>query len=278
MASKLEHGHTRYRNFEICHEGVYKGKILEYSADGTTLLGKPYDFSITKNVIGLFVGLILTLVLVIKSVKIATQTVGQPPHGLLSALEPLVLFVRDDIAKSSIGHNYEKYLPFLLSVFFMIFVTNLSGLIPLAPFGANVTGNISVTLGLALATFLTISINAKKAYWKHIYNTPGVPWWMKFPVPIMPFVEFMGVILKPLVLAIRLFANILAGHVVVLAFVSLIFIFGQMSTMAAGMVSPVAMLFVVFILCLELLVAFIQAFVFTLLSAIFISMAVSDEH
>ncbi len=278
LSSKLEHGHARYNNFELCREGMLKGKIIEYSADGTTLIGKPYDFSITKNLIGLFVGLIVTVLLILKSVKIATLTKGKPPKGILSALEPLVVFVRDDIAKSSLGHKSDKFLPFLLSMFFMIFITNLTGLIPIIPFGANVTGNISVTLGLALFTFLTISFNAKPDYWKHIYNTPGVPWWMKFPIPIMPFVEFMGVILKPLVLAIRLFANMLAGHVIILAFISLIFIFAQMSTLAAAFVSPVTLLFVIFIMCLELLVAFIQAFVFTLLSAIFIGMAVSEHH
>jgi len=279
MSSKLEHGHARYNNFEICKEGTYKGKIVEYSADdGETLIGKPYDFSITKNLIGLLVGLTLTAFLVLKSVKIAYQTKGKPPRGLLSVIEPIVIFVRDDIVKSSIGEKYQKFLPFLLSVFFMIFITNLSGIVPIVPFGANVTGNISVTLGLALFTFLTIHFNANKDYWKHIYNTPGVPWWMKFPVPIMPFVEFMSVLLKPLVLAIRLFANILAGHVIILAFVSLIFIFAQLSAVAAGFVSPVTIIFVMFMFCIEMLVAFIQAFVFTLLSAIFIGMAVAEKH
>ncbi len=278
LSSKFDHGTTKYKNFELVHHGENKGKIVEYDVEGRLLNEKPLDISFTKNVLGLFVGMIITVILLLKAVKIAQMRKGLPPKGILSALEPLVFFVRDDIARSSIGHHADRFLPYLLSVFFMVFITNLTGLIPVVPFGSNVTGNISVTLGLAFFTFITINYNANRNYWKHIYDTPGVPWWMKFPIPIMPFVEFMGVIMKPLVLAIRLFANIMAGHIVVLAFVCLIFIFAQLSTIAAVFVSPVTVIFVVFIFFLELLVAFVQAFVFTLLSAIFIGMAVAEHH
>jgi F-type H+-transporting ATPase subunit a len=278
LSSKFDHGHARYKNFEFATAGENKGKIVEYDEEGRLLNEKPLDISFTKNVLGLVLGLFLTFFIFMKALKVAEVRRGLPPKGILSIVEPLIIFVRDDIAKASIGHHSEKFLPYLLSVFFMIFVTNLTGLVPVVPFGANVTGNISVTLGLALFTFVTINYNANRNYWKHIYNTPGVPWWMKFPIPIMPFVEFLGVLMKPLVLAIRLFANIMAGHIVVLAFICLIFIFAQLSTVAAIFVSPVTLVFVVFITCLEVLVAFIQAFVFTLLSAIFIGMAVAEHH
>lgn len=278
MSSKFEHGHAKYKNLELATTGENKGKIVEYDEEGRLLNSKPYDFSLTKNVVGLLLALTLTFVVFYKAANISTKRRGLAPKGLLSVIEPLVVFVRDDIAKPSIGSKTEKFLPFLLSIFFMVLVTNLSGLIPIVPFGANVTGNLSVTLGLALFTFLTININANRNYWKHIYNTPGVPWFMKFPIPIMPLVEFLGVFIKPLVLAIRLFANIMAGHIIVLAFLCLIFIFSQLSIIAGAVASPFAITFVVFISVLELLVAFIQAFVFTLLSAIFVGMAVAEHH
>ncbi|HON19245.1 MAG TPA: F0F1 ATP synthase subunit A [Salinivirgaceae bacterium] len=278
LSSKFHHGHSRYKNFELVKSGKNKGKIVEYDQNGQLLESNPIDLSIKKNVVGFMLGIIITFLLIHKALKIAQDREGLPPRGILSAVEPLILFVRDDVAKASISHHPDKYVPFLLSVFFMILITNLSGLIPIVPFGANVTGNLSVTLGLALFSFLMINTHANRLYWKHIYNTPGVPWWMKFPIPIMPFVEFLGIILKPLVLAIRLFANILAGHIVVLAFLSLIFIFGQMSIVAASGVAPLSMLFVLFIWTLELLVAFIQAYVFTLLTAIFIGLAVAEHH
>ena len=278
MSSKFEHGHAKYKNLELATVGENKGKITEYDEEGRLLNSKPFDFSLTKNVIGLLVGLTLTFLILYKATSIAKERRGLPPKGILSAIEPLVVFIRDDVARPSLGPKADKFLPFLLSIFFMIFITNLTGLIPVVPFGANVSGNISVTLALALFTFLTININANQNYWKHIYNTPGVPWFMKFPVPIMPIVEFFGVFIKPLVLAVRLFANMMAGHIIVLAFICLIFIFSQLSAIAGVLVSPFTLIFVIFITVLELLVSFIQAYVFTLLSAIFIGMAVAEHH
>jgi F-type H+-transporting ATPase subunit a len=181
------------------------------------------------------------------------------------------LFVRDDIAISNLGeHRYEKFMPYLLTVFFFILINNLMGLIPFPPpFGANVTGNIAVTLTLALFTFFITQINGSKTYWKHIYATPGVPVWL---LPIMFPVELIGMFTKPFALMVRLFANITAGHIIVLSLVSLIFIFKSLA------VAPVSILFVIFMDCLELLVAFLQAYVFTLLSALFIGLAVKEEH
>ena len=193
------------------------------------------------------------------------------PKGIQSFLEPIILFVRDDIAISNIGkHKYEKFMPYLLTVFFFILINNLMGLVPFPPpFGANVTGNIAVTFVLAVFTFLITQFSANKNYWRHVFATPGVPIWL---LPVMIPVELIGIISKPFALMIRLFANITAGHIIVLSLVCLIFIFKSLG------VAPVSILFVIFMDCLELLVAFLQAYVFTLLSALFISLAVEEHH
>ncbi len=169
-------------------------------------------------------------------------------------------------------------MPFLLTLFFFILLNNLLGLIPIFPFGANVTGNIAVTMVLALFTFFVTHIKANKHYWKELVN-PDVPWWLKVPIPLMPIVEISGVFTKPFVLMVRLFANMLAGHMIVTVFVSLIFIFGSLMGAGAGYgVSPVSIAFSVFILLLDVLVSFIQAYVFTLLSALYFGMATAEEH
>lgn len=169
-------------------------------------------------------------------------------------------------------------MPFLLTLFFFILINNLLGLIPIFPFGANVTGNISVTLVLALFTFFMTNLNGNRHYWKEIFN-PDVPWWMKAPIPLMPFVEFAGMFTKPFVLMVRLFANMLAGHLIVTVFISLIFIFSNVFGSVAGWgISPVSVIFSVFITLLDVLVSFIQAYVFTLLSALYFGMATAEHH
>jgi len=201
------------------------------------------------------------------------------PKGLQSIFEVLILFVRDDIAKPSIGEKkYEKYLPYLLTLFFFIFFNNVLGLIPLFPGGANVTGNIAVTATLALITFFITLFVSNKNYWKHIFNTPGVPWWVKIPLPLLPLVEFMGVLTKPFVLMVRLFANILGGHVIAIGLICLIFVFGAMAPAIGYGISVVSIFFYLFMGLLEIIVAFVQAFVFTLLSAIYIGMAMEEHH
>ena len=277
MSSKFHHGHTKHKNFNLELEGDYKGKITEYNQAGQQLDKLPLDISMTKGVIGFLLGVIITMLVVRKAVKMSKEREGKSPKGIQNVVEFIIVFVRDDIAKSAIGHHYEKFMPMLLSFFFLIFTINLTGLIPIVPFGANVTGNISVTLALAIIVFFAINIHANKNYWKHIYNNPSVPWFLKFPLPIIPLIEFIQVFLKPLVLAVRLFANIMAGHIVILAFISLIFIIANISPVAGGAVSIFSLIFVLFISVLELLVALIQAFVFTLLTAIFIGLAV-EEH
>ena len=279
MSSRFHHGHEPYNNFRIESEGKNEGKIVELDANGQVKSDLPIDLSITKTVAGIFVSVIVLLLIFLSIAKSAKKRAGQAPTGLQNLLEPVILFVRDDVAKPAIGEKrYEKFMPFLLTVFFFILTNNLLGLIPIFPFGANVTGNIAVTLVLALFTFFITTFNTNKHYWKEIYN-PDVPWWLKFPVPLMPIVELTGVITKPFVLMIRLFANMMAGHLIVTVFVSLIFIFNQLMGVEAGMgVSVISVLFSVFMLLLDVLVSFIQAYVFTLLSALYFGMASPEEH
>jgi len=274
MSSEFHHGHQSYKGYKLESEGENKGKIvLEETGD------IPLDLSITKNVASMLISMVLISVIFISIGRTYTRRKGQAPKGIQSLLEPLILFIRDDVVKASIGEkNFEKYLPYLLTLFFFIFFNNLLGLVPFFPGGANLTGNIAVTMVMALFTFVITSFSANKSYWIHIVNTPGVPWWLKIPVPLMPIVELMGVFTKPFVLMVRLFANITAGHIIVLGFMSLIFIFGNMNPGIGYGVSVVSIAFAVFMGLLELLVAFIQAYVFTLLSALYFGMATEEHH
>jgi len=268
---KLAHGHE-YNGYRLEEEGEYKGKIVSIKEDGTINAEKlPLDFSITKNIVGMLGAAIIGLWLFLSLAHSYKKTGVSYPKGIQRFLEPVVLFVRDDIAIPNIGEKkYEKFMPYLLSVFFFILINNVMGLIPFPPpFGANVTGNIATTLTLAVFTFLMINLNGTKTYWRHIFAAPGVPSWL---LPIMIPVELIGMISKPFALMVRLFANITAGHIIVLSLVCLIFIFKSL------FVAPVSIFFVIFMDCLELLVAFLQAYVFTLLSSLFIGMAVEEGH
>ncbi len=277
MSSRFHHGHSSYKGFSIAHEGEYEGKIIETDAAGQ--ISKPYDFSVTKTVAGAIIAALILLISLILAARTAKASINKAPSGMLNLFEPLILFVRDEIAIPAIGvKKHERYLPLLLTLFFFILLNNLLGLIPLFPFGANVTGNIAVTMVLALFTFFVTTFSGNKHYWKEVFN-PDVPWWMKFPIPLMPFVEFLGLITKPFVLMVRLFANMLAGHLIVTVFICLIFIFSNLWGAIAGYIfSPVSVLFAVFILLLDVLVSFIQAYVFTLLSALYFGMATAEHH
>lgn len=277
MSTKFHHGHESYRGFSIAADGQHKGKIVEQGADGS-LVRPILDLSITKNIFAIFVSMIILVWIFISVARRYTSRPDQAPKGLQSFVEPVVLFVRDDIAYPAIGHKYERFMPYLLTLFFFILINNLMGLIPVFPFGANVTGNIAVTLVLALLTFTVTTFSSTKTYWGHIFNTPGVPWWLKYPLPLMPFIELLGVITKPFVLMIRLFANITAGHIIAIGFFCLIFIFGAMQPALGYGASVISVIFTVFMTFLELLVAFIQAYVFTLLSALYFGMAVEEHH
>jgi len=270
FSNKLAHGHE-YKGFKM-GEGEYEGKIVAVNAAGEAdtenLL---LDFSMTKMVVGMLAAAIIGLWLFLALSRSYKKTGISYPKGIQSFLEPVILFIRDDVVIPNIGHkHHERYMPYLLSVFFFILINNLMGLIPFPPpFGANVTGNLALTMTLALFTFFIIQFSGTKGYWRHIFATPGVPVWL---LPIMVPVELIGMISKPVALMIRLFANITAGHIIVLSLMALIFIFDTI------WVSPVSIFFVIFMDCLELLVAFLQAYVFTLLSALFISLALVEEH
>ncbi len=278
IASAFHHGTESYEGLKIAQEGKYEGKIVEIQPDGKEI--RPLDFSITKNVASLFISIALILFVFLSASKRYKENFARAPKGIQSWVEPIIIFVRDDIAKAAIPDKYMKYLPYLLTIFFFIFFNNLLGLIPIFPGGANLTGNIAVTMVLALFTFFITQFSSSKDYWKHIVNMPGVPWWLKIPVPLMPVIETMGLFIKPFVLMIRLFANITAGHIVALAFYCLIFVFGEKNVFAGYGVSVVSVLFTVFMSLIELLVAFIQAYVFTLLSAMYFGMAMEThgEH
>lgn len=276
MSSKFHHGHDEYNGFFLHLKGEYKGKITETLNDGT--IYEPIDISITKNVLSLFISIIIILWIFITVAKKYKARQGMAPKGVQSFVEPLIIFIRDDIAKASIGEKkYMKYMPFLLTLFFFVFLNNLLGLVPIFPGGANLTGNIAVTMVLSIFTFAITTFSGNKAYWLHIFNPPGVPWWLKLPIPLMPIVELIGVFTKPFVLMVRLFANITAGHIIVLGFFSLIFIFGNLNVYGGYGISVLSILFTIFMTILEILVAFIQAYVFTLLSALYFGMATEDH-
>lgn len=189
------------------------------------------------------------------------------------------MFVRDHIAILAIGPDrYHRFMPYLLTVFFFIFINNLLGLVPFFPGGVNVTGNISVTFVLAMFTFFTTHWYANKNYWKHMFNMPGVPAFLKFPIPVMPVIEIAGAFIKPFTLMIRLFANMTAGHMVILSLTTLIFVLGSVSMFMGYSISPLAVLFLVFLNFLKILVSFLQAYIFTLFSAFFFGMAVPKEN
>lgn len=244
---------------------LYKSELAEM---------KPFDISLTKNVVLMLIASGLLIWVFVSVAKRYRTNPQSAPKGIQALVEPIIVFVRDDIAKTYIPHHFEKFLPLLLNFFFFILFLNLMGLIPLS---GNVTGNIAVTASLALITLLATNFNGKKNYWQHVFWYPGVPIFVK---PIMLVVEFVSVFTKPFALMIRLFANITAGHLVVLAFISLIFIFGKMGAApTAGFgVSIVSILFTLFIDCIEILVALLQAYIFTTLSALFIGQAVETEH
>jgi F-type H+-transporting ATPase subunit a len=230
---------------------------------------KLYDFSITRNVVSMWMGIIILFVIFFSVAGAYKKRAGKAPKGLQSFMEPLILFVRDDIARPNIGYKYQRFMPLLLTVFFFIWINNLIGLVPFFPGGANLTGNIAVTLVLSVITLIVVNINGNKHYWAHIFVPADVPVWIW---PLWWVIELVGIISKPFALMIRLFANITAGHIIVLSLISLIFVFKSVY------IAPVSVAFVIFMDVLELLVAALQAFIFTLLTALFIGGAIEEHH
>ena len=272
----LEEG-EEHEGLFISQEEQYNGKIVERAPDGT--LARPLDLSMTKNVLGLLINCTLIVVLVLTTSRwyrrhdVLTET----PRGLVGLMEMLITMVEDDIIKEGVGKDYKRYSPYLLTAFFFIFINNLMGIVPFFPGGANITGNIAITLTLAVCTFLAVNLFGNKHYWKDIF-WPDVPTWLKVPVPLMPLIEIIGMFTKPFSLMIRLFANIMAGHCMILGVVAVIFITAKMGPAINGSLTVIAVLFGVFMDILECLVAFLQAYVFTMLSAVFIGLSRQESE
>lgn len=266
MSSAFHHGtHPYHGKYTYVLEHNHIKAVDEAGLVDEEATKKIVDLSITKNVASMFISVAIILGLFLSMAGAYKKNGIAAPKGKQSFLEPLVVFVRDEIAKPNIGAKADKFLPFLLTIFFFIWINNLLGLFPT---GANFTGNIAVTLTLAVITFIVVNVNGNSSYWKHIL-LPPVPWWL---YPIMIPVELIGIFSKPFALMVRLFANITAGHIVVISLVSLIFIFKSMA------IAPVSVAFALFIYVLELLVAFLQAFIFTMLTALFIGSAIEEHH
>jgi F-type H+-transporting ATPase subunit a len=279
MSSRFHHGHEAHNGLYIAPDGDYKGKVVEKNAAGEEV--RPWDFSITKNTLSLIFSCII-LVTVILSVarwykKNCKDNVYKAPKGFVGFMEMFIMSIVDDVIKPCIGKNYRKFTPYLLTAFFFIFTNNLMGLIPIFPGGANVTGNIAITMVLALFTFVIVNVFGTKEYWKEIF-WPEVPTWLKVPIPIMPAIEIVGVFTKPFALMIRLFANILAGHSIVLGLISIIFVTATLGTVLFTSMTFVSVVMTIFMDLVEVLVAYIQAYVFTMLSAVFIGLAQVEPH
>jgi F-type H+-transporting ATPase subunit a len=269
----VEEGGQRFVKF---HEKIYyasavpnaHGQYVDLDEKHHPTNSRPLDISVTKNVVTLLFSIVILLVVFLSVAKGYKTNHGKSPKGIQAWMEPIIIFVRDDIAKPNLGHKYERFMPYLLTVFFFIWFNNMLGQIPFLPGGANLTGNIAVTMILAIATFLLTIFNGNKYYWKHIFapDVPKLMWIVMIPV------EIVGIFTKPIALMIRLFANITAGHILMLSLICLIFVFNSLY------IAPISIAFAVFIGAIELLVAFIQAFIFTILSALFIGMAIEEHH
>ena len=264
MFSAFEHGHKEVDGYKL-----ENGKIV--AVDAST---KFYNFSLTRNVVQMILALTLLTWLMISVAKTykTGQGVTSSPKGKQNLVEVLVTFIRDEVAKPNLTYKANQYLPYLLTVFFFILINNIIGLIPGT---ANVTGNIAFTIVLGLISFVVILFSSNKHYWGHIFNPPGVPGFVK---PILVLVEFLSVFIKPFALIIRLFANMVAGHIIIICLISLIFIFAEIKPAIGWGATPVSIAFTIFIYFIELLVAFLQAFIFTVLTAVFIGQAFEGEH
>lgn len=264
----------------VMHEGNKFVLDKPSTLDGGLLGGgitSFYDFSITKNVFTMFMATLLLFLIFTSVARSYKKNAGKAPSGFQSLMEPVFLFIRDEVARPMIGDkHYERFTPFIMSLFFFILVINLMGLIPFLPGGTNVTGNLGVTMALALMVLIMTTISGKKDYWRHTFAMPGVPWYVLI---ILTPVEILGLFIKPFSLMIRLFANISAGHIIILSLIGLIFVFGGNGTSVAGATTGaiVGGMFTAFMNLIELLVAFLQAFIFAMLAASYIGAAV-EEH
>lgn len=273
LSSCLHEGRTHHQYY-LATEGQYAGKVVEKNSKGEEV--KPLDLSLTKNVCGLFLSCGILLFVILRTARWYKKHPHEAPGGFTGLMEMIIMMLQESVIKEGAGKAYKPFSSYLLTVFFFILINNLIGIIPIFPGGANITGNITVTMVLAGCTFLAVNLFAPKAYWKETF-WPNTPIYLKLPLPIMPFVEFFGVLTKPFALMIRLFANIMAGHTIILALTCLIFITASMGTVVNGGMTVVSVLFCVFMNCVELLVACLQAYIFTLLSANYIGLANTHE-
>lgn len=269
LSSRLHEGES-FRGFYIAESGENIGKIVEHDTFGKEV--RPIDISITKNVFALLLSCFLLVFIIMRVARWYKRRPLDVPGGWVGIMEMVILAIHDGVIKDNIGTGYKSYAPYLLTVFFFILINNLMGLIPVFPGGANVTGNIAVTFVLALCTFVIVSFSGTKHYWKEVV-WPDTPIFLKLPIPIMPFVEIFEVFTKPFSLMIRLFANIMAGHTVILGLTCLIFISVSMGVAVNVGLTVVSVAFTVFMNFIELLVACIQAYIFTLLTAVYIGQA-----
>ena len=276
-SARVAHGQVYVdggKTFLIPAEGPNKGKVVEI-VDGEEV--RPFDISITKNVAALIITIIVVCLILLPLTRFYKRHGYKAPRRFLGAIEALTAFIYDGVIKSTLKDKASKFAPYLLTAFYFIFVMNLMGLMVVFPGGANLTGNIAVTLVLALLTFFVTNIFGTKHYWKDVF-WPDVPLWLKFPIPIMPIIEVFGMFTKPAALTVRLFANMMGGHMIVIVLTLLIFIFAQMGMAVGGGTAVVSTLFSIFMLLIDVLVSFIQAYVFTMLSTIFISLAQENPH
>lgn len=254
------------------------GKIYEHTTSGQDI--RPLDLSITKDVVQIWIVIALMVIIFIGSARWykGRKPGDAAPKGFVGLVEMFVVSINDDLIRPSVGEkHYRFYAPYLLTAFFFIFITNLLGLLPIFPGGANITGNINITFLLAIFTMLFVNLFGNKEYWKEIL-WPPVPTWLKCPVPMMPVIELFGIFTKPFALMVRLFANMMGGHAIILSLTCVIFITCQLGAVIGTPLSFVSFVMMIFMNCLELLVAFIQAYVFTMLSAVFIGMAHPEHH
>lgn len=261
-----------YEGFSIAPKGQpHEGKIVEAQNDGSYV--KPLDISITKNVLSLMISSALLLLLILSTSRWYRKhdVLKESPKGLAGLMEMMVMMIYNDVIKDAVGKDADRYAPYLLTAFFFIFLNNLLGIVPFFPGGANLTGNIAVTLFLALCTFIAVNVFANKHYWKDIL-WPDVPMFLKV-IPLMPLIEIIGMFTKPFSLMIRLFANIMAGHIMLLGVIAVIFLTVHLGTALNTGMTVIAVVFGIFMDILELLVAFLQAYVFTMLSSVFIGLS-----
>ena len=276
MEEKIEEGED-FHGFFFNEEK--NGKIYERLADGSVV--RPWDLSITKSVCQIWIVVFIMLAIFLSCARWYKKhdPKKDAPTGFVGMVEMLVMTINDDLIKDSIGEkHYRRYAPYLLTAFFFILITNMLGLLPIFPGGANVTGNINITFFLALCTMLAINLFGNKEYWKEIF-WPDVPMFLKaYPLAIMPIIELFGVLTKPFALMVRLFANMMAGHAIILSFTAIIFIGWSLNAYLGSGLTLLSFVMMLFMNCLEFLVAFIQAYVFTMLSAVFIGLAHPEHH